>query len=63
MTRQMWLKTMKFVFGMAENIVGKEVNAGYQHFLLIPEISSNLELLFAMSLTLEESKICCLGKG
>ena len=25
---------LKFALGMAENIVGKEENAGYQHFLL-----------------------------
>ena len=27
-------KKMKFLFGRAENIVGKGENAGYQHFLL-----------------------------
>ena len=28
---------LKFVFGRVENIVGKGGNAGYQHFLLLPE--------------------------
>ena len=28
---------MTFVFDNAENIVGKEENAGYQHFLLFPQ--------------------------
>ena len=28
---------MKFVLGRAENIVGKEENAGYQHFLLFAQ--------------------------
>ena len=27
---------LKFVLGREENIVGKEKNAGYQHFLLSP---------------------------
>ena len=26
-------KKLKFVLGMEENILGKEENAGYQHFL------------------------------
>ena len=28
---------LKFDMGMVENIVGKEENAGYQHFLLYPQ--------------------------
>ena len=28
---------LKFSFGMVENFVGKEENAGYQHFLLFPQ--------------------------
>ena len=28
---------LKFVLGRLENIVGKEENAGYQHFLLFPQ--------------------------
>ena len=30
-------KKMKLVLGKEENIVGKEENAGYQHFLLFPQ--------------------------
>ena len=30
-------QNMKVVFHMIENIVGKEENAGYQHFLLFPQ--------------------------
>ena len=30
-------KMVKFVFDRLENIVGKEENAGYQHFLLFPQ--------------------------
>ena len=30
-------KKMKSVFGSVENIVGKAENAGYQHFLLLPQ--------------------------
>ena len=29
-------QTLKFVLGKVENIVGKEKNAGYLHFLLFP---------------------------
>ena len=28
---------LKFAFGRVENIVGKEENAGYQHFLLFSQ--------------------------
>ena len=28
---------LKFVLGRVENIVGKGENAGYQHFLLVPQ--------------------------
>ena len=28
---------IQIMLGMAENIVGKEENAGYQHFLLYPQ--------------------------
>ena len=28
---------LKFALGRVENIVGKEENAGYQHFLLFPQ--------------------------
>ena len=31
------LKMMIFIFDRIENIVGKEENAGYQHFLLFPQ--------------------------
>ena len=31
------LKMMIFVFDRVENIVGKGENAGYQHFLLLPQ--------------------------
>ena len=30
-------QNVKVVFNMIENIVGKEENAGYQHFLLVPQ--------------------------
>ena len=30
-------KTLKFVLGRVENILGNEENAGFQHFLLFPE--------------------------
>ena len=30
-------KKLKFVKGMAENILGKGENAGYQHFILFPK--------------------------
>ena len=30
-------QNIKFVFHRIENIVGKEENAGYQHFLLFPQ--------------------------
>ena len=34
----MWLKTKnEFFLEMAENIVGKGENAGYQHFLFFPQ--------------------------
>ena len=37
---------MKFVFGMVENIVGKEENVGYPHFSLYPHnIFKGLHLL------------------
>ena len=28
---------VRFVYGRAENTVGKRENAGYQHFLLFPQ--------------------------
>ena len=28
---------LKVILGRVENIVGKEENAGYQHFLLLPQ--------------------------
>ena len=31
------IKMAKFVLDKVENIVGKEENAGYQHFLLFPQ--------------------------
>ena len=57
-----------------ENTVEKGEIAGDEQFLLFPTVfstsmenhlpfSSNLELLSAKSFSLEESKICCLGKG
>ena len=30
-------KNLNFVFGKEENIVGKRINAGNQHFLLFPQ--------------------------
>ena len=33
---------MNFFIGRAENIVGKEENAGYQYFLLFPQFSKLL---------------------
>ena len=31
-------ENLKFVWGTVENIVGKGENAGYQHFLLFPQV-------------------------
>ena len=57
-----------------ENTVGKGENACNKQFLLFPQcflsylksflpFSSNLKLFSAYSFSLEESKICCMGKG
>ena len=64
----MCLQEMSF-----ENTVGKGEIAHEEQFLLLPKcflpfwrtlpFSSNLKLSSANSLSLEESKICCLGKG
>ena len=35
-------KELKFDMGRVENIVGKEENAGYQHFLLYPQCFKSL---------------------
>ena len=32
---------LKFVFQRVENILGKGENAGYQHFLLLPQCFQN----------------------
>ena len=31
------IEKLKFVLGRVENIIGKEGNAGYHHFLLFPQ--------------------------
>ena len=31
-----WAEKLKFVYRRVENIVGRDENAGYQHFLLFP---------------------------
>ena len=31
------VQKLKFAMGRAEKVVGKEENAGYQHFLLFPQ--------------------------
>ena len=36
---------MKIVFGKVENIVGKGENAGYQHFLLLPQFFQKAPVL------------------
>ena len=57
-----------------ENTVGKEEITHNEQFLLFPQcfllilenflqFSSNMKLSSAKSFCLEESKICCLGKG
>ena len=56
-----------------ENTVGKAEIARHKQFLLFPLFSthlenvlpflSNLKVSSANSISLEESKICCLGKG
>ena len=49
-----------------ENIVGKgeiDPKVFSTHFENFLPFSSNLKLLSATSFSLEESKICCLGKG
>ena len=57
------------VFDCAENIVGKGENADNFHCIFFTPLenflpfSSKLKLLSANSLSLEESKICCLEKG
>ena len=35
-------KKLKFVLGIEENILGKGENAGYQHFLIFPNIFKSL---------------------
>ena len=65
----MWEKEKLLV-----NIVGKGEIAGNKQFLLFPlcflpslrtfsELSPNLKLSSANSSSLEESKMCCLGKS
>ena len=39
---------LKFVLGRVENIAGKEVNAGYQHFLLFPQCFQKLFFFFTV---------------
>ena len=36
------IQKLKFVLGRVENIVGKGENAGYQHFLLLPQSFQNV---------------------
>ena len=38
------LKTEILFLGLVENIVGKEENAGYQHFLLFPQCFQKVSL-------------------
>ena len=40
------IEKLKFVLGRVENIVGKEENAGYQHFLLFPLCFQNASIAF-----------------
>ena len=40
------IQMAKFVLGKIENIVGKEENAGYQHFLLFPQCFQKALLIF-----------------
>ena len=64
---------MRLQFKYFENTVGKGEIACNKQFLLFPPcflpiqitlpVSSNLKLLFADPFSLEESKICRLGKG
>ena len=37
-------KELKFVLGMVENILGKGVKVGYQHFLRFPTVFSALSM-------------------
>ena len=38
-------KKLKFVLGRVDNIVGKEENAGYQHFLLFSQCFQKVSIL------------------
>ena len=42
MTKINVTEKLKFVLERKENIVGKEENAGYQHFLLFPQCFQNV---------------------
>ena len=42
--------TMKFSFDRFENIVGKEENAGNQHFLLLPQCFQKPSILTSIKL-------------
>ena len=50
-------QTIKGVFHRKENIVGKEENAGYQHFLLFPQCSQKAFFLQGVK------SRHCVGKG
>ena len=65
---------MCLLYKSFENTVGKGEIPRYEQFLLFPQcflpicetflpFPSNSKLLSAKSFRLEESKICCLGKG
>ena len=49
---------LKFVRGRVVNIVGKEENAGYQHFLLFPQCFQ-LDVFYSRSVKSQD----CVVKG
>ena len=61
-------QNVKVVFHRIENIVGKEENAGYQHFLLFPQcfqkaFSSNASKIVIVWLRINKlerkTRVCC----
>ena len=54
---------LKFVLGRVENIVGKGENAGYQHFLLVPQCFQKASLLGVVKSGKESRLKSIVGKG
>ena len=49
---------LKFVLGRLENIVGKEENAGYQHFLLFPKCFQKTSILGSLKVGIGGTELC-----